>query len=57
MKMIEQKWHAIPEDAVCRELSTSRNGLMHEEAEQRLAQYGIDALPVLDQEKRDVSGF
>jgi magnesium-transporting ATPase (P-type) len=46
MKMIEQKWHAMTEDAVCRELSTSRNGLTDEDAQQRLTQYGINALPV-----------
>jgi magnesium-transporting ATPase (P-type) len=46
MKMIEQKWHAMTEDAVCRELSTSRNGLTDEDAQQRLTHYGINALPV-----------
>jgi magnesium-transporting ATPase (P-type) len=46
MTISEEKWHAMTEDAVCRELSTSRDGLTHEEAEQRLAQYGINALPI-----------
>lgn len=46
MEMIEEKWHAMTEDAVCRELSTSRDGLTKEDAEQRLVQYGINALPV-----------
>jgi magnesium-transporting ATPase (P-type) len=46
MKMVEEKWHAMTEDEVCRELSTSRYGLTDDDAEQRLAQYGINALPV-----------
>ena len=46
MKIIDEKWHALTEDAVCRELSTSRDGLTDEEAQQRLTQYGINALPV-----------
>jgi len=45
-RLCDEKWHAMTEDAVCRELSTSRNGLTDEDAEQRLAQYGINALPV-----------
>ena len=45
-RLCEEKWHAMTEDEVCRELSTSRDGLTDEDAEQRLAQYGINALPV-----------
>jgi magnesium-transporting ATPase (P-type) len=45
-KMIEEKWHAMSEKAVCRELETTRDGLTDDEAAQRLSQYGLNALPV-----------
>ncbi len=46
MKISEEKWHALTEDEVCNELCISREGLTHDEAGRRLAQYGINALPV-----------
>jgi magnesium-transporting ATPase (P-type) len=46
MKISKEKWHAMTEEAVCHELCISRDGLTHDEAEQRLVQYGINALPV-----------
>ena len=46
MTIGEEKWHAMTEDEVCHELCTSREGLTHDEAKQRLVQYGVNALPV-----------
>ncbi len=46
MKISEEKWHAMTEEEVCNELCSSREGLTYDEAKQRLAQYGINALPV-----------
>lgn len=46
MKITEENWHAMTEEAVCHELHTSRDGLTHDEAKKRLVQYGINALPV-----------
>ena len=46
MKISEEKWHAMTEEEVCNELCASREGLTHDEAKQRLAQYGINTLPV-----------
>lgn len=36
----------MAEDAVCRELDTTRKGLTDDEATQRLMQYGVNALPI-----------
>ncbi|MFT3755310.1 MAG: HAD-IC family P-type ATPase [Pseudoxanthomonas sp.] len=38
-------WHALPADAVLQELSASTNGLSPQEAQNRLQQYGRNALP------------
>jgi Ca2+-transporting ATPase len=41
----EGAWHAIPDpDEVLRQLNTSKDGLSNEQAAERLAQYGRNAL-------------
>ncbi|MEK7122898.1 MAG: HAD-IC family P-type ATPase, partial [Patescibacteria group bacterium] len=39
------KWHTLPADAVLKELETSERGLTKQEAEERLKEYGANALP------------
>jgi magnesium-transporting ATPase (P-type) len=44
--MIEEKWHALPEEDILEELKTSREGISFKEASKRLILYGVNALPV-----------
>lgn len=44
--MVEEKWHALPEEDILEELKTSREGISFKEASKRLILYGVNALPV-----------